>query len=90
MTDKNGHALNVGDVVNFTGTIVSINNSDTHYAGVVVNGNYPAYVNPNPNPTGNSGVPNVGAANTGPAGNNPQQNQTFAFDGTQLVYVSGS
>jgi len=88
MVDRNGHALTVGMVVKLECTITAIDDSATHYDGVVVRATYPAYSNPDPNATGVA-VPAVNVKNTGPVGSNPQLPAKFAFDGTQLTYVSG-
>lgn len=88
MIDRNGHALAVGDIITLQAKIVSINDSASHYDGIVAVTSYPAFTNPNPNATGVA-VPSVNNSITGAAGVNPQKQNQIACDGTQVTYVSG-
>ena len=78
MTDHAGHAIIVGSVVKLECTIVAINPSNPHFATVVVNPSFPATF-----------VPSVNVTNTGPVPNNPVIPAQYAFDGSQLTWVSG-
>jgi len=81
MTDHAGHALVVGSVVKLECTIVSINDNDFHFRGVVV---APSFPSPNTVPGGNVDQAGNSGANT-----KSLPPATYAFDGSQLTWVSG-
>lgn len=82
--DHAGHALTAGMVVKLEATILSIDDTNTHYANVVISPIYPTGLN-----TVTGAVPAVNVDNTGPVRSNPQTRIKLAVDGTNLTYVSG-